>query len=219
MDVAAVLGEIDSFFTGGISATHHSQFLVAELRCCAIANGAGTDATAPELVFRGHPQPVGAGTCGNDHRVGSDAASFHFNPVRALTEIDGVGVSFNQMRAPANGLCLHQVHQIRTEDTVRKSREVLNVRGGHQLTSGNPAPFVPSDQQGVEIGACGINRGCVARGSGADDDEIFNLLGDVPGRHLLMRSEYELSLEAERLIRRQQKEGQSPPLFLLLRKS
>ena len=51
VNVTAVLGEINGFLTGGVASSHHSQFGVAELRRRPIADGAGTDAAAPEALL------------------------------------------------------------------------------------------------------------------------------------------------------------------------
>jgi hypothetical protein len=71
------------------------------------------------------------------------------------------------------------------------------VGGGHQLSTGDAPPFVSSDQQGLEVGARGVDGRCVTSGTRSNNDEVFDVLGGLPGRrHRLMRSDYELSLRS-----------------------
>ena len=51
MNMAAVLGEINRFFAGGITTTHHGQFFIAELGGGPITDRAGADATAPVAIL------------------------------------------------------------------------------------------------------------------------------------------------------------------------
>ena len=53
MDLAAIFREIDRLLAGRIAAANHGQFGVAELGRGPIANGAGTDAPAPKILFMG----------------------------------------------------------------------------------------------------------------------------------------------------------------------
>ena len=186
---AAVFGEVDGLFAGGVAAAHHRQLLVAELGRGAVADRAGADARIPEALFAGQAQAVGAGTGGQDHGLGLERLAIGLDAERPLGEIDRLGIGLHQAGAPAHGLGLEPVHQVRAEDAIREAGEILHVGGGHQLTTGDAAVLKARDQQRAQVGAGGIDRSGVAGWAGADDHQIFNPLPDpvactcLPGPH------------------------------------
>ena len=194
VNVTAVLGEINRLLTGGVTSSHHSQFGVAELRSRPIADGARTDAAAPEALLRGQAEAVRPCPGGDHQGMGQQGASISLDPEGALTEIDLIGIRFQQMCPPAHGLGTHQIHQVRTQNSVRETGEILHIGGGHQLTARYATALESSDQQRFEVGPGRVDRCGVAGRSRADDHEIFDSLRGAAGCHGLMRNEYELTL-------------------------
>ena len=163
MHMTAVFGEINSLFACGITSTHDGQLSVTELRRGTVADCAGADAAAPVLLFGRQAQTVGAGSCGNHNRMAEDGLTVSFDSKGALAEIDGIGIGFEKVRPPSHSLRLHQVHQVRAQDSIRKPREVFNVGGGHQLATRDATSLKSSDQERLEIRPCGVN-GCGVSG-------------------------------------------------------
>jgi hypothetical protein len=73
-------------------------------------------------------------------------------------------------RAELLGLRLHVHHQLRPHDAIREAGEVFDLRGRGELAAGH----VAGEDQGLQIGASGVNRRCVAGAAGADDDDVFH---------------------------------------------
>ena len=171
---AAVLGEIHGLFAGGVSAPHHRQFLAPKLGRGAIADGAGTDAPAPEPLLAGQVQPVGTGAGGDDQGLGVEGLAVGLDSKGSSRKVDAISIGFHQVGAPAHGLGLHLVHQDWPQHPVWKAGEVLHVGGGHQLTARDATVLESGDQQGVEVGPGGVDGRGVPRGAGANDDKVFN---------------------------------------------
>ena len=106
--------------------------------------------------------------------------------VRA-TEGALVGVDFghevvDDLGADMLRLLEHLFHQPRTLDRIGKARIVFDIGGDHQLA----ALFKAGDQNRLQHGARGIDRGRVAGGAGTDDEHL-----GVAGRHVV--SPFDLS--------------------------
>ena len=182
--MGAVFGEVDRFFASGITTAHNGEFGFAELRCGAIADGAGTDAAAPVGVFAVDVQPVGTGSSGHNHAVGCNGLAVHLDCVGPFGEIEGLSIGFDQSGAPAHGLRLHPVHQLRAKDSVRKAGEIFNVGGGHQLTTRNAAVLIAGDEQRAQIGPCGIESCGVAGRAGTNHHKVFHRCSSAAHRRL-----------------------------------
>jgi hypothetical protein len=66
------------------------------------------------------------------------------------------------------GLGLHLLHQPGALDRLGEARIVLDIGRDHELAAGLEA----GDQDGLEQGAGGIDRGSIARRPRADDDHF-----------------------------------------------
>ena len=75
--------------------------------------------------------------------------------------------------ADMGGLGLHLLHQPGALDDVGEARVVFDVGGDHELTAGLHA----GHQDGRQVGARGIDRGGVAGGAGADDQDLGMVRG------------------------------------------
>ena len=143
----------------------------------------------------GQAEAVGTGARGQNQGLGFDHPAFHRDAIGPLAQVDRIGVSLDQARAPTHGLGPHPVHQIGAEDPIGEAGEILHIGGGHQLAPGDAARLKTRDQQGAEVGPGGIDRGGVASGPGTDDDQVFR--GDLrsSGRdHGLRRTHFALTL-------------------------
>ena len=109
--------------------------------------------------------------------MGSDGASVTSNPERALAEVNGIRIGFQQPGAPTLRLGFHQIHQIWPQYAVREAGEIFHMRGGHQLATGDATSLKSGDQERAEVGAGCIDRSRVTRWTGADDHQIFHAIG------------------------------------------
>ena len=143
----------------------------------------------------GQAEPVGAGARGQDQGLGFDHLALHREAIGPLAEVDRIGVSLNQARAPAHGLGLHPVHQVGAQDPIGEAGEILHIGGCHQLAAGDAARLETRDQQGAEVGPGGIDGCGVAGGPGADDDQVFRGdLGSSGRDHGLRRTHFAFNL-------------------------
>ena len=94
--------------------------------------------------------------------MGSDGFSFNLDLKWALAEIDRISIGLKQMGAPAHRLSLHQIHQVRSEHSIRKAWEVLDVGCGHELTAGNPPSLEARHQGGLKVGSGGVDGRCIS---------------------------------------------------------
>ena len=77
--------------------------------------------------------------------MGLDRLSLRFDAEGTLAQVNPVCIGLDQMGAPAHGLGFHKIHQIRAQDSIGKTRKILNVGGGHQLATWNASSLEPGD--------------------------------------------------------------------------
>ena len=125
-------------------------------------------------------QPARGSAAGDDKRAGEQrlAAQVHFDGLRAkpfsfLAEIDADHVPGLELGAEARPLLAHVVDEFRPLDAVGEAGEVLDQGGDGQLAAG----LVPLDDEWRQIGAGGVDGGSQPRASGADDDDVANVVG------------------------------------------
>ena len=87
-------------------------------------------------------------------------------------QVDAVDVGGDELGAEARGLLPEQHHELGPEDAVGEAGEVLDVGRQHELAAGADS----FDDDRVEIGPGGVDRGGEAGRSGSDDDDISNRL-------------------------------------------
>ena len=75
-------------------------------------------------------------------------------------EVDRGDVVGDQLGAEALGLLAQVVHQLRAHDAVGEAGEVLDLGGVHQRAAGGDRAL---EDQRLEVGAGGVDRGGVAR--------------------------------------------------------
>ena len=105
-------------------------------------------------------------------RVGADLDLVDAAGLRG--QADGVRLVGDEAGAEVAGLVAHPLHQLGAVDPAGwEAGEVLDV--GRLLQQ--PAPGVALDTDRLEVGPCGVERGCVAGRSAADDDDVFDPVG------------------------------------------
>ena len=82
-----------------------------------------------------------------------------------------VDVLHAQVSAEPEGLFAHLVHQLRPGDAVTEAGVVLHLGGRHQRATVLNA----LENQRLELGPRGVNRGGIPGRSGADDDDVMDL--------------------------------------------
>jgi hypothetical protein len=134
----------------------------------AVAGGATRDAAAHEGLFARQAQVLGRGAGGDDQRVAGVAAGVAGEGERAPGKIDGVDMVEHDLRLEALGMFEEALHQLRPLHALGVGRPVIDIGGGHQL----PALGQAGDQHRLQVGTRRIDRGGVAGGAGAEDQDL-----------------------------------------------
>lgn len=188
-DAAAVLGQEHSLLGGGVTTTDDEEGLVAEDGHGTVADSAGADTVLPVLLLTGKVEATSVGAGGDDDGVssvsglvGGTVTPFRPQLEGSLGKVDlGDGLGDN-LRAEANRLLAHVLHQLSTANAVRETGEVLDVGGGGELTaSGGAVSQHTLIEDGLEFSAGKVDGRGVGGGAGADDyvsrlDSSFMLL-------------------------------------------
>lgn len=87
---------------------------------------------------------------------------------RPLREVDSVQVTHPNLRAEAGGLQTHVLDQLRALDAIRPARKVLDQGGDGELA----ARLVALEDQGVEVGASGVDGSGKTGAARAHDDGV-----------------------------------------------
>ena len=139
---------------------------VAEER--AVAGGAVRDAAAVQRALGLEPELARARAGGDDHGLRAVLVVADPDPERALGEVDPRHVVGQELGAEALGLGAEVGHHLRAHDAVGVAGVVLDVARDHQLA----APVEALDHERLQVGARGVERGRVAGGAAADDDQL-----------------------------------------------
>src|ERR1700730_3015784 len=159
--------QIQSFLDRRIAAADDDDRLAAKQK--SIAGRAGGHAISFKLRFRGDAEPSRLGAGRNDQSVaGVSGAAVALEPERAPAKLDFDDMIRDHARAHMFGLRLHLVHEPRTLDRRGKARIILDVGGDRQLA----ARLEARDQNRLQHGARGVDRGGVAGGSRSNDDHF-----------------------------------------------
>ena len=154
----------------GVATTDDRDVLVAEEE--AVTRGAPRDATARQGVLVGQVELAVARAGGQDHRPRGVGVGGGLDDLDLAGEVDLDHVVGDDLGAEALGLRAHLVHQGRAHDAVAEAGEVLDLGGVHQRAAGGHRTL---EDQRLQAGAGGVDRGGVARGAGADDDHVAGL--------------------------------------------
>src|SRR5690606_4851465 len=161
--LAGDVGEVQGLFHGGIAAAHHGHLLATVEK--AVAGGAGADAAAHVLLFRGQAEVLRRGAGGDDQRVTGVGAGAAGQAEGAYTPVCLLDVAEHDVGFEALGVLLHALHQRRAGQAFNVARPVVDFRRGGQLASLLHA----GDDRGLEVGARGVDGGGEAGRAGAKD--------------------------------------------------
>ena len=163
------VGQVECFFHGGVAAADNGYvlFFIEE----AVAGGAGGHAASGEGFFARQAEVFGRCAGGDDECVAGVFARITDEFERALLQLRGVNVVENDFRAEAFGVGEEARHQFGALHAVGIGRPVVHFRGSHELA----ALLQTGDDDGIEVGAGGINGGGVTCGAGTEDDEFVVL--------------------------------------------
>ena len=166
------LGQEDRLLHRRVAAADHRDWLAAEEE--PVAGRAGGDAVTDQRPFRGKPEQPRRRTGGDDERMSAIFGVGQLDRERARAQVDCLDVALDDLRAEADRLRPHRRHQVRPHHAVLMPRPVLDHRRQHQL----PAGLEPLDDERLEVGAGGIQRGGEAGRAGTDDDDAAIGHGD-----------------------------------------
>jgi len=159
-------GEEDGFFHGGVAAAYDGDLFAGGEE--AVAGGAGADAEADEGLLGGKAEPAGRRAARDDEGAGLNDVFADGELEGALGEVGGGEVGHAKLGAEAGGLLLHVFNEFGTLDAVRPAGEVFDERGDGELAAG----LVAFEDEGLEVGAGGVDGGSEAGAAGAEDDGI-----------------------------------------------
>ena len=128
------------------------------------------DAVADQLLLVGQIEPARRCAGGNDQRASFQPLVIHFEAEGALGKIGFDDGAVQVLGAEMLGLLLDVLDQDGAVDAFGKSREIFDQRGERELAAG----LVSGDDEGLQIGAGGVDGGGVAGAAGADDDHIVH---------------------------------------------
>ena len=168
VDLVGEPGEERGLFERGVAAADDRDLLLLEER--AVAGGAPRDAVARQagLVVEAELAVGGAG------RVDDGEGLVHVavadgDALDVAVELELGDVVVDDLGAEALGLLLHLHHQVGAHDALGEAGEVLDLGGLHQLAAELDGA---RDEQRLQVGARGVDRGGVARRTRSDDDDL-----------------------------------------------
>src|SRR6201982_1106199 len=161
------IGEEQRLLDRGIAAADHQHLLAAIEE--AVASGAGGNAVALEFLLGRQLQPTRLGAGRDDEAVCEVmVAGLALDPERPVGKIDLAHMIADELGPDVLGLLLHLLHQPGPLDDVCEAGVVLDVGRDGELATGLDA----LDQDRLQHGAGGIDRGRIARRPGPDDEEL-----------------------------------------------
>ena len=165
-------GQEGGLLDRGVAAADHGDVLLAEEET--VTRRTPGHATTGELRLVGQAELAVARTRRQDHRPRRVGVGGGLDDLHLAGEVDLDDVVGDQLGAEPLGLGAHVVHQGRAHDAVAEAGEVLDLGGVHQRAASGHRTL---EHQRVQRGPRGVDRGRVARRSGADDDHVARRLG------------------------------------------
>ncbi len=108
-----------------------------------------------------------AGAGGNDQRVAGVGAAIADQFERPLLQLGGVDVVVNDLGGKAFGMFLHAIHQHWSGQAFNVAWPVIDFDGGGELAT----CLYAGNDNGLEVGAGGINGRAVTGGARAQDNQ------------------------------------------------
>ena len=164
----ANLRQVDRLLHRRVAAADDGDRLAAEE--VAVAGRARRHAVARQLAVGADVEPARRRAGGDDQRLGRDRAALgQRDRERTLAEVDARDVALPRISVPNRSRLLpHLGHQVRPHDAVPEPGPVLHHRRQHQLTAG----LEPLDEQRLQVGAGGVQRGGQPGRARPDDDDL-----------------------------------------------
>src|SRR5438477_4228955 len=119
----------------------------------------------------GQSQPSRRGATGNDQGLGVDLVFSDVQQEWAFAEVGAGYMPEHVFGTKALRLLAHVLDEFGALDTLGKAGKVLDQSGDGELS----ARLVAFNDQGFQVGACGIKCGGVSGASRADDDRVANI--------------------------------------------
>ena len=167
--------EVQRLLDRGVAAADDADVLAAIEE--AVAGGAAADAAAHERLLGRQAEVLGRGAGGDDQRVAGVVAGVAAQVNGRLREIDRVDVVEHDLGVEALGVLQEALHQVRALHAVDVGRPVVDVGRRHQLAALRDA----GDEHRLQVGARGVDRGGVAGGAGAEDQDSGVCVGEAMG--------------------------------------
>ena len=165
VDLVAEGGEVVGLLAGGVAAAHHCH--VGTLVEGTVAGGTGRDALSVEPLLAVETQPACRGAGGDDDGVGLEAlAAVVGDAEGTLGEVDIDDNAWAHLSAETLGLLAQVGHHGSAGDAFRVAGKVLDFGGDGELAAGLETLV----EDGMEVGAAGVDSCCVAGGAGTDDE-------------------------------------------------
>src|SRR3954466_7454947 len=168
------LRDEDRVLHRGVATADHRDVLALEEG--AVTDSAGGHAAAGELQLARDAEPLRLCAHGEDHAP---------RAIGVVADLDGVDIAVGQLelrgvvgdepRPEALGLSAELDHHLRAHDALGVAGIVLDVGRVLKLA----APLEAFDDERLQLGASGVERGGVAGGPAADDDQVLDLLAAV----------------------------------------
>ena len=180
IDLGAEVGQIGCLFAGGVAAAHYSHHLLAVEE--AVAGGASRHTHAVVLLLIGQTQVFGTGAGGYDDGVGLYlSAVVDGHDVGTLGQVGCRHHAVADVGTEALGLLAQFHHHLVGIDALRIAGEVFDDGGLGELTTRLQTAIL----DGLQIGAAGVDGGCIAGGAAADD-ETFGMFHVVIGLRVFL---------------------------------
>ena len=179
-DRAGELGQEGGLLDGGVTAADDGDVLVAEEE--PVAGRAPGHPVPGQSLLVGQPELAVGRAHREDDRAGAVLGALGVgDDLDVVLEAHGLHVVGDDLGAEPLGLGAHVLHQVRAHDAVAEAGEVLDLGGVHQRPAGGDRTL---EDQRLEVGARGVDRGRPAGRAGADDDDVADVRGH--GTHPLV---------------------------------
>ncbi len=161
--MAGDVGQIQRFFHRRIAAADDRDrlFFVEET----VTGGAGRNALAGELFFRGQAEILRRSAGGDDQRVAGVFTGIANQPQRPFGQLGGVDMVEDHLGVEAQGVLLETCHQIGTLHAIGVGRPVVDICGRHQLAALGHA----GDEHRAQVGAGSIDGGGITGRAGTEN--------------------------------------------------
>ena len=174
VDLLGEAGEERGLLDRGVAAADDRDLLVAEEE--PVAGRAPRDAVTGQPVLVGDVRACGSRTrspgspCARGARCPSPSVTFLISPVRSTAVTSSVTSS-----APKRSACARISSM--SSGPMMPSRKPGKFSTSVVFISAPPAVTAPSKTSGLQVGPGGVDRGGVAGGAGADDDDLADVGG------------------------------------------